>query len=64
MDIKVEDLNFTLQTYNCLKREQVNTLEDLKIFVLQKDLNTIRNLGKHQQDEIFNILRRSVSNDV
>ena len=48
----IEDLNFSVRSYNCLKRGNINTVGQI-IDVMQKDgLLHIRNLGKTSRAEI------------
>ena len=51
MDIKLEDLEFTSRTYNCLKALDVKTFEDL-INLTKSDLMKTRNMGKKSLEEI------------
>ena len=46
----IEDLDFTVRTYNCLKRAGVNTIHD--IISYQESLFKIRNLGRRSIEEI------------
>ena len=48
---KLEELEFTVRTYNCLKRAGINTVGELRKKTY-KDLTKIRNLGKKCIDEI------------
>ena len=47
----VEDLDFTVRTYNCLKRAQINTVGDL-VGHTKEEMIKVRNLGKKSLDEI------------
>jgi len=47
----VEDLDFTVRTYNCLKRSQINTVGDL-VSHTKDEIIKFRNLGKKSLDEI------------
>ena len=51
LDIKIKDLDFSARTYNCLEKEEINTLGDL-VSRSVNDLNKIRNLGKKSLKEI------------
>jgi RNA polymerase sigma factor (sigma-70 family) len=50
-DIIVEDMDFSIRTYNCLKRSQLNTLHDIVNY--DKPFTNIRNLGRQSLDEII-----------
>ena len=52
LDTTIEDLDFSIRTYNCLKRAYKNTLEDL-IECEDVDLMKIRNLGRKSLKEII-----------
>ena len=52
LDTPIEDLDFSVRTYNCLKRAYKNTLEDL-IECEDVDLMKIRNLGRKSLKEII-----------
>lgn len=47
----VEDLNLTVRSYNCLKREGINTVGDL-VARSEQDLLDIRNFGAKSIDEV------------
>lgn len=51
LDAKIEDLDFSVRTYNCLKKENINTIGELMQFT-QRQLLEIRNLGQKSLDEI------------
>lgn len=48
---KIEDLEFTVRTYNCLKRAGINTVGELRKKTYE-ELTNIRNLGRKCIDEI------------
>jgi len=50
-DIKIDDLDFSNRTYNCLKRQGIETLEELSNYT-QEDLMNIRNFGQKSLDEV------------
>ncbi|NMB18903.1 MAG: DNA-directed RNA polymerase subunit alpha [Erysipelothrix sp.] len=50
-EIMIEDLDFSVRTYNCLKRAGVNTVGDL-VAKSESDMMKIRNLGKKSLEEI------------
>ena len=49
--LPIEDLNFTVRSYNCLKREGVHTVGEL-ITRSEQDLLDIRNFGQKSIDEV------------
>lgn len=51
LDYRIDDLDFSVRTYNCLKREGVETLEDL-VRRTEHDLMNIRNFGKKSLNEV------------
>ena len=50
-DIKVDDLDFSNRTYNCLKRQAIETLEELRNFT-EEELMAVRNFGSKSLDEV------------
>jgi len=51
LELRVEDLDFSVRTYNCLKKEQMNTVGDI-VQRTEQDLMTIRNFGKKSLAEV------------
>jgi DNA-directed RNA polymerase subunit alpha len=51
MAITIEDLNLSVRSYNCLKREGVNTVGDL-VQKSEAELMDIRNFGQKSIDEV------------
>ena len=49
--LPIEDLNFTVRSYNCLKREGIHTVGEL-ITRSEQDLLDIRNFGQKSIDEV------------
>lgn len=49
--MKIEKLNFSVRTYNILKRANINDVEQLKQ-LSDDELLQIRNLGRHSFEEI------------
>ena len=47
----IEDLDFSVRTYNCLKRASINSVGDL-ISKTEADMMKVRNLGKKSLEEI------------
>lgn len=50
--MRIEDFDFTVRTYNCLKREGINTLGDL-ISLTEVQLGQIKNMAPRQVDEVL-----------
>jgi DNA-directed RNA polymerase subunit alpha len=49
--LTIEDLNLTVRSYNCLKREGINTVGDL-VQKTETELMDIRNFGQKSIDEV------------
>lgn len=58
-DILIEDLDFTIRTYNGLKRNQINTVGDL-IKCTDKQLLNIKGMGRQCLAEIDRILANNL----
>jgi DNA-directed RNA polymerase subunit alpha len=52
LDIPIEDVEFSVRTFNCLKKESINSLGEL-IQRTEADLLNIRNFGKRSLDEVL-----------
>jgi len=50
-DARIEELDFSVRTYNCLKKAQILTISDLVQFT-ESDLMQIRNFGKKSLMEV------------
>ena len=50
-DIKIDDLDFSNRTYNCLKRQGIETLEELRNYP-EEELINIRNFGQKSLEEV------------
>ncbi len=48
----IEDVDFSVRTYNCLKRANINTLQDL-VSKTEADMMKVRNLGKKSLEEVI-----------
>ena len=48
----IEDMDFSVRTYNCLKRAQINTVGDL-VARSMDEMIKVRNLGKKSLEEII-----------
>lgn len=49
--MKIENLNFSVRTYNILKRGKIDTVEQLQQ-LSDDELMCVRNLGRHSLEEI------------
>ena len=52
LETSIDDLDFSVRAYNCLKRAGVNTMQDL-IDKRESEVNKIRNLGKKSLKEVI-----------
>lgn len=52
LDTVIEDLDFSVRTYNCLKRAAINTIGDL-VARTEEDMMKVRNLGKKSLEEVI-----------
>ena len=50
--MKIEDMDFSVRSYNCLKRANIHTVEDL-ISKSEDEMLKVRNLGKKSLDEVI-----------
>lgn len=51
-DVAIEDLDFSVRTYNCLKRAGINSIGDL-IARSEEEMMKVRNLGKKSLEEVI-----------
>lgn len=51
----IEELEFSVRAYNCLKRAGINTIEEL-LNKTQEDMLKVRNLGRKSYEEVINRL--------
>jgi DNA-directed RNA polymerase subunit alpha len=51
MALTIEELNLSVRSYNCLKREGINTVGDL-VQKTEPELLDIRNFGQKSIDEV------------
>lgn len=56
-DIPIEDVDFSVRTFNCLKKEDINTLGEL-IQRTEDELLAIRNFGKRSLEEVIEKLEQ------
>ncbi len=52
LSMKIEEMDFSVRSYNCLKRANIHTVEDL-IRRTEEDMLKVRNLGKKSLDEVI-----------
>ena len=55
LSMLIEDLDFSVRSYNCLKRAGINTVGDL-INRTEEDMMKVRNLGRKSLEEVMNKL--------
>lgn len=55
MEISIEDMDLSVRSYNCLKRANINTIEDLTK-KSKEDMLKVRNLGLKSLEEVINKL--------
>ena len=56
LETTIEDLDFSVRAYNCLKRANIHTLQDL-VNMSENDIMKIRNLGKKSLKEVLDKVR-------
>lgn len=56
LETPIEDLDFSVRTFNCLKRANIKTLKDL-VDKKQSDFMKIRNLGKKSLKEVLDKMK-------
>ena len=54
--MKIEELDFTVRSYNCLKKANVNTISDLTS-MSYSELLKIKNLGRKSLNEIIDKMK-------
>lgn len=52
LEMTIEDMDLSVRSYNCLKRANIHTVEDL-IKKTEDDMLKVRNLGKKSLDEVI-----------
>ena len=55
LEMTIEELDFSVRSFNCLKRAGINTVEDL-INTSEEDMMKVRNLGRKSLEEVINKL--------
>lgn len=56
LEMTIEELELSVRSFNCLKRANINTVEDL-VNKTEDDMRKVRNLGNKSLDEITQKLR-------
>jgi DNA-directed RNA polymerase subunit alpha len=56
LETYIEDLDFSVRAYNCLKRANIHTLQDL-VNMSESDMMKIRNLGKKSLKEVLDKIK-------
>ena len=51
LEMTVEELDLSVRSYNCLKRANINTVDEL-IQRTEEDMMKVRNLGKKSLEEV------------
>ena len=55
LELTIEDLDLSVRSFNCLKRANINTVEDL-ISKTEDEMMKVRNLGRKSLEEVINKL--------
>ena len=55
LELTIEELDLSVRSFNCLKRANINTVEDL-ISKTEDDMMKVRNLGRKSLEEVMNKL--------
>ncbi|MBR3844291.1 MAG: DNA-directed RNA polymerase subunit alpha [Clostridia bacterium] len=55
LEMTIEELDLSVRSFNCLKRAQINTVEDL-INKTEDEMMKVRNLGRKSLEEVINKL--------
>lgn len=56
LEMTIEELDLSVRSFNCLKRAQINTVEDLTNRT-EEDMMKVRNLGRKSLDEVVSKLK-------
>ena len=55
LEMTIDDMDLSVRSYNCLKRANINTVEDL-ISKTEEEMMKVRNLGRKSLEEVVNKL--------
>ena len=58
VDLPIEKLNLSVRAYNVLKRNEINTMDDLLRFMEEKSLHDVRNAGTKTIGEIEHVVKQ------
>lgn len=58
-NIAIEELQFSVRAYNCLKKAQINTVGDLLQYSPER-LQELKNFGRKSADEVFSTLKNKL----
>ena len=53
LELTIEELDLSVRSFNCLKRANINTVEDL-ISKTEDEMMKVRNLGRKSLEEVIN----------
>ena len=56
LEMTIEELDLSVRSFNCLKRANINTVEDL-ISKTEDEMMKVRNLGRKSLEEVINKLQ-------
>ena len=65
LELTIEELDLSVRSFNCLKRANINTVEDL-ISKTEDEMMKVRNLGRKSLEEVINklaMMRLSLASD-
>ena len=57
LEMTIEELDLSVRSFNCLKRANINTVEDL-INKTEDEMMKVRNLGRKSLDEVIDKLNK------
>ena len=57
LEMTIEELDLSVRAFNCLKRANINTVEDL-INKTEDEMMKVRNLGRKSLDEVIDKLNK------
>lgn len=60
LDCPIEELDFSVRAYNCLKRSKLNTVGDVVDYIQKHGVTEIRNCGKKTQAEVLSVINSVV----
>ena len=55
LEMTIEEMDLSVRSFNCLKRANINTVEDL-ISKTESEMMKVRNLGRKSLEEVVNKL--------